>query len=165
VEGFKMKATKKLMFQIKYDVLEERHVESPGEAFDRLCSIFPIQPIVTKSSYHLALEIVTKITEALSDFSLEEKSEKEQVLKYIDVLSTLIEAYESIKYPKIGKNVTDAQVLNYLMQEHNLKQIDLKKELGGQSVVSDILSGKRKLNVNQIEALAKRFKVSPSLFF
>ena len=160
-----MSVTKKLLYTIKYDVLDERDIESPGEAFDQLCSIFPIQPIVTKSNYYLALQIVTKITEALLDFKTEEQDEKEQVLKYIDALSILVEAYEKVQFPKVGKKVKGEQVLEYLMKEHKLKQIDLKKELGGQSVVSEILSGKRKLNTNQIEALAKRFGVSPALFY
>ena len=55
-------------------------------------------------------------------------------------------------------------VLSYLMEEHSLSQSDLP-EVGSQGVVSEILNGKRKLNVRQIEALAKRFKVSPATFF
>jgi HTH-type transcriptional regulator/antitoxin HigA len=51
------------------------------------------------------------------------------------------------------------------MEEHSLKQSDLSKELGSQSVVSEILSGKRRLNSQQVLALSKRFGVSPSAFF
>jgi HTH-type transcriptional regulator/antitoxin HigA len=50
------------------------------------------------------------------------------------------------------------------MEEHNLKQTDLAEELGGQSIVSAILSGKRELNTRQVKALAERFKVSPAVF-
>lgn len=160
-----MNVTKKLLFTIKYDVLDEMDVDSPGEAFDQLCSVFPIQSIATKTNYYLALQVITKITEALMDFEPEEQEEKNQVLKYIDVLSILVEAYEKVQFPNIGKKVKGVQILEYLMNEHNLKQIDLKGELGGQSIVSDILSGKRKLNANQIEALVKRFGVSPAVFF
>jgi HTH-type transcriptional regulator / antitoxin HigA len=49
------------------------------------------------------------------------------------------------------------------MEEHSLSQSDLP-EIGSQGVVSEILNGKRKLNVRQIQALAKRFKVSPATF-
>ncbi|MEO1801157.1 MAG: transcriptional regulator, partial [Cyanobacteria bacterium J06629_2] len=38
-------------------------------------------------------------------------------------------------------------------------------EIGSQGVVSEILSGKRKLNVRQIQLLAERFHVSPATFF
>jgi len=37
-------------------------------------------------------------------------------------------------------------------------------EVGSQGVVSEVLSGKRELNVRQIRALAKRFHVSPAVF-
>ncbi|HLB58783.1 MAG TPA: helix-turn-helix domain-containing protein, partial [Bdellovibrionota bacterium] len=152
-------------YTLKYDVLEKRCVDSPGEAFDTLCGIFPLQPIETKSGYLLALQIVTKSTEYLLAFDHESEAERGQILKYVDALGLLIEAYERDQFPKIGKKVTGAQVLEYLMQEHQLRQVDLKKELGGQSIVSEILSGKRKLNTNQIQALAKRFGVSPAVFF
>jgi HTH-type transcriptional regulator/antitoxin HigA len=54
-------------------------------------------------------------------------------------------------------------VLRFLMEEHGLTQSDLP-EVGSQGVVSDILRGKRELNVRQIRALAKRFHVLPAVF-
>jgi HTH-type transcriptional regulator/antitoxin HigA len=50
------------------------------------------------------------------------------------------------------------------MAEHDLTQTDLP-EVGSQGVVSEVLHGKRELNVRQIRALAERFHVSPSVFF
>jgi HTH-type transcriptional regulator / antitoxin HigA len=49
------------------------------------------------------------------------------------------------------------------MEEHGLKQADLP-EVGSQGVVSEILSGRRELNLRQIQALAGRFGVDPSAF-
>ena len=57
-----------------------------------------------------------------------------------------------------------AQVLSFLMTQHGLTQADLP-EVGSQGVVSEILAGKRRLNVRQIEALATRFGTSPAVFF
>jgi antitoxin component HigA of HigAB toxin-antitoxin module len=54
--------------------------------------------------------------------------------------------------------------LIYLMEEHSLSQSDLP-EIGSQGVVSEILNGKRKLNVRQIQLLAERFQVSTATFF
>jgi HTH-type transcriptional regulator/antitoxin HigA len=53
--------------------------------------------------------------------------------------------------------------LHYLMAEHGLAQSDLP-EVGSQGVVSEILRGKRKLNLRQVQALAARFNVSPAVF-
>ncbi|MCY1520277.1 Antitoxin HigA [compost metagenome] len=56
------------------------------------------------------------------------------------------------------------EVLRNLMSEHNLTQCDLT-EIGAQSVVSEILNGKRQFNVRHIRALAERFKVPADVFF
>jgi HTH-type transcriptional regulator/antitoxin HigA len=70
------------------------------------------------------------------------------------------------EYEKQHYAMSDAspqEVLASLMQEHQLKQSDLS-EIGSQGVVSEILRGKRRLNTRQIQALAQRFHVSPSVF-
>lgn len=56
-------------------------------------------------------------------------------------------------------------MLRFLIERHGLKQRDLAAELGGESVVSEVLSGKRKLHAAHIDQLSKRFHVSPAVFF
>jgi HTH-type transcriptional regulator / antitoxin HigA len=56
------------------------------------------------------------------------------------------------------------EVLRLLMEKNGLKQIDLADEIGRQSVVSEILSGKREINARQARALAARFGVSAAAF-
>src|SRR5574343_28288 len=60
-------------------------------------------------------------------------------------------------------DATPIEVLKSLMQEHGLTQSDLP-EIGSQGVVSEILNGKRELNVRQIKALAERFGVDVGIF-
>jgi HTH-type transcriptional regulator/antitoxin HigA len=79
----------------------------------------------------------------------------------LDTLGTLIHAYEEEHYPM--PDCDGPEMLKFLLEEHGLSQSDLP-EVGSQGVVSEILNGKRQLNVRQIRALAKRFKVSPSVF-
>ncbi len=50
------------------------------------------------------------------------------------------------------------------MREHEFHQADLS-EIGSQGVVSEILSGKRELNIRQIKKLSKMFNVSQAVFF
>ena len=50
------------------------------------------------------------------------------------------------------------------MEQQSLKQTDLSGEIGGQSVVSDILNGKREINARQAKALGARFGVSAAAF-
>jgi HTH-type transcriptional regulator / antitoxin HigA len=81
----------------------------------------------------------------------------------IELLTLLIERYEEEHYmlPK----ASPADVLRFLLAQHGLKQRDIAADLGGESVVSEVLSGKRKLNAAHIELLSKRFRVSPAIFF
>jgi len=78
-----------------------------------------------------------------------------------EALSVFIEAYDNVHYsmPTLGPR----EMLRFLMEQNDLNQSDLP-ELGSQGVVSEILSGKRSLNVRQISSLAKRFNVSPGVF-
>ena len=88
-------------------------------------------------------------------------NEAHPMYEYLDTLGTIIYAYEEKHYPV--PQASGADVLQYLMEEHGLRQSDLP-EVGSQGVVSEILNGKRELNVRQIRALAKRFHVSPAVF-
>jgi HTH-type transcriptional regulator/antitoxin HigA len=79
----------------------------------------------------------------------------------MDVVGVLIETYENEHIPEPTSD--PISVLKYFMEEYDLKQKDLA-ELGSQGVVSEILNGKRELNVRQIKALSERFKVPVSVF-
>ena len=87
--------------------------------------------------------------------------EQHPLYSLLDTLGTVVHAYEEKHHrmPK-GKGI---DVLRFLMEEHGLSQSGLT-DVGSQGVVSEILSGKRELNVRHIRALSKRFKVSPSVF-
>ena len=75
----------------------------------------------------------------------------------IGVVGDRIREYEDRVHPWPDTS-TPATVLASLMEEHGLTQSDLP-EVGAQSVVSAVLAGKRKLNLRQVNALAKRFSV------
>ncbi len=80
----------------------------------------------------------------------------------LDLLGEFIAAYEDTTSPL--PDATPAEVLRLLMEQHGIKQGDLP-EIGSQGVVSELLSGKRELNKNQIARLSERFGVSPATFF
>jgi len=56
-------------------------------------------------------------------------------------------------------------VLEELIAANELKQKDLLDIFGTPSIVSEVLSGKRKLTTDHIRKLCRRFHVSPELFF
>ena len=88
-------------------------------------------------------------------------NEEHPLYEFLDTVGTILYAYEE-KYHSIPQ-ATSVEVLQFLMEEHGLRQSDLK-EIGSQGVVSEILNGKRELNLRQIRKLAARFQVSPAVF-
>lgn len=81
----------------------------------------------------------------------------------VELLTLLIERYEDERFPI--PEAGPVQVLRFLIDQHGLSQRDLIPEIGAESTVSQVLSGKRKLNRDHIERLSKRFHVSPAVFF
>jgi HTH-type transcriptional regulator/antitoxin HigA len=87
--------------------------------------------------------------------------ESHPLYSLLDTLGTLIRAYEEEHYP--FPDARGGDVLRFLMDEHGLTQSDLP-EIGSQGVISEILRGKRELNIRQVRLLAQRFHVSPAVF-
>jgi HTH-type transcriptional regulator/antitoxin HigA len=82
---------------------------------------------------------------------------------YLGALTDLVETYENahVVFPP----QTGVDALRSLIEENSLKQGDLVPIFGTQSIVSEVLNGKRKLTVKHIEKLSAFFHVSPSVFF
>lgn len=55
------------------------------------------------------------------------------------------------------------EAIKIRMEEMQLKQVDLVKEIGGKSRVSEILNRKRKLTVEMIRKLSLRLNLSPDV--
>ena len=90
----------------------------------------------------------------------------------IELLSKSIERWEDSndsEFAEFNQRTTDGDpavsVLRVLMDQHNLAGADLP-EVGSKSLVSKILNGRdRQLTRQHIDALSKRFNISPALFF
>jgi HTH-type transcriptional regulator / antitoxin HigA len=78
-----------------------------------------------------------------------------------DLIGDLLAAYEADSVPE--PSGSPSEVLRFLMEQHGLTQSELP-EIGNQSVASQVLSGKRQLNLRQVAALSKRFGVSADAF-
>lgn len=102
-------------------------------------------------------------TVALLDELIDEVGEDvdHPLASLMETLGTLIEAYEDQHYLEpTGDPIASLQEF---MRDHGLNNQDLP-ELGEASVVTEILSRQRELTRSQIQALAKRFNVSPAVF-
>ncbi len=90
------------------------------------------------------------------------ENEKHELIGLVDVISHMISMYDDQKKYSIS-NISGISALKFLLEQHNLNQSDLP-EIGSQGVVSEILSGKRQLNIKQIKILSHRFHVSIDTF-
>jgi HTH-type transcriptional regulator / antitoxin HigA len=114
-----------------------------------------ISTLRTEEQYNKAVKRLDQLIDKVSE------KPNDTLDSLIDILGTLIEDYENKYVPEpVGDPISS---LKHFMEEHNLKQSDLS-EIGSQGVVSEILNGKRQLNIAQIKALSKRFNVSPAVF-
>jgi HTH-type transcriptional regulator/antitoxin HigA len=93
--------------------------------------------------------------------SREELSPEERELA--GLLTVLIENFEAEHYALNAS--TPVSMLQFLMDQHDLKQMDLLDVFGTDSAISQVLGGKREFSREHIRRLAKRFDVSPELFF
>lgn len=74
-----------------------------------------------------------------------------------DVLSALIEQYESRKYAIPDADPVD--VLRFAMESLGRSQTDLARLLGSSSRASEIMNRKRRLNVDMIRAISEEWKI------
>jgi len=109
----------------------------------------------SEEEYEQLVGLLDEITDIVRD------DESHPLGKMMDVIGVLIEDYEDEHIPEPEGD--PISVLKYFMEEYELKQKDLS-ELGSQGVVSEILNGKRDLNLRQVKALTERFKVPASVF-
>ena len=80
------------------------------------------------------------------------------------MLSDLVENYEDERYPI--EPVSGIDALRHLVESSGKTQATIAAEAGlPESTLSEILSGRRRLNTRHIGVLARYFRVSPALFF
>lgn len=105
--------------------------------------------------YDAKVEALDEILEIVGD------DEDHVLASLASRLGDLIEAYDEAHRPM--PQASGIEVLQYLMQEHGISQGELP-EVGAQSVVSAILSGKRTLNWRQVCGLSDRFGIPTDAF-
>lgn len=102
-------------------------------------------------------------TEILYDLDRRSKTLTPAEKEMAELLTLLIRDFEEKRYQL--PRAEPLEVLRFLIEQHGLKQKDLVDVFGAPSIVSEVLSGKRELNKDQIRRLSARFHVSPELFF
>lgn len=109
-----------------------------------------LRPIKNNEQYETALERVY----ALMQKNLKPDSKESDEL---EILSILIKEYENKHYPVPKPNPVEA--IKFRLEQMNMSEAQLSRILGYRSRKSEILSGKRKLNLAMIRKLTEKLNI------
>jgi len=107
-----------------------------------------LRPIRTKKDYEAALAEVERLWGAKLGTSEGDR---------LDVLATLIDAYENEQYPMDPPDPIEA--IKFRMEQQGLTRKDLEPLIGTRTRVAEILNRKRNLSIAMIRRLHKRLGI------
>jgi HTH-type transcriptional regulator/antitoxin HigA len=108
-----------------------------------------LKPIRTEADYEEALTEVERLWGAKSGTPNGDR---------LDVLATLIDAYEAQHHPIDPPDPIAA--IKFRMDQQGLTRRDLEPMIGGRGRVAEILNGKRSLSIDMIRHLHDRLGIS-----
>ncbi|MDB4223219.1 helix-turn-helix domain-containing protein [Granulosicoccus sp.] len=101
-----------------------------------------IQPIKTEQDYDLALSTIEELWDAKEGTDEGDR---------LDILITLVDAYEQVNHPIYPPDPVSA--IEFHMDQNELTRIDLEEYIGTRARVSEVLNGKRGLSIEMIRNL------------
>lgn len=122
--------------------------------FDALTREIPLRPVRNEADHAAAVAALGRLLDAGA------ADESHPLADLAAILGELVGDYED-RQPR--QQVPGVEMLRFLMQQHGLSQRDLP-EIGSQGVVSEVLAGKRALNLRHARRLAERFGVGIEVF-
>lgn len=119
-----------------------------------------LSPIRNEHDYNEAVSLLDQLIDAIGN------DENHPLSSMMYHLGNLIDEYEKIDddLNNIGEKGNAISTIKFLMDQHGLRQADLKDIFGSQGNVSEVLRGIRELNLKHIKKLAAKFKVDPTVF-
>ncbi len=111
-----------------------------------------IKPIRTELDYDAALARIDQLMGAMPNTPESDE---------LDVLVTLVEAYEAKRWPMEAPD--PISVVEHVMEARGLRQKDLAALIGSQPRASEVLSRRRALTLPIIRALSSEWQVPADL--
>jgi len=108
-----------------------------------------IRPIRTKRDYEAALTEIERLWGAKANTPEGDR---------LDVLATLIDAYETEHYPMDPPDPIEA--IKFRMEQQGLTRKDLEEIIGTRTRIAEVLSRKRGLSITMIRRLHERLGIS-----
>lgn len=123
--------------------------------YDALVREFPPRVIRKSSGHKNALRVIDRL------LSLDDPTPDQ--LEYLELLSTLAEAYESQDFPT--PNLPLKNLLAHLIEAKEVSQVEVARRAKvSPSTLSDVLAGRRRLSVENMKRLGRYFGVDPAIF-
>ena len=108
-----------------------------------------VRPIRTKRDYESALKEVERLWGAKAGTSEGDR---------LDVLATLVDAYEAEHYPMDPPDPVEA--IKFRMEQQGLTRRDLEEIIGTRTRIAEVLNRKRGLSIAMIRRLHERLGIS-----
>ncbi len=118
-----------------------------------LCLRYVPRPLHDAADYAAARQAIEPL------LGFEDRLNADQT-DYLEAVSSFIEAYDEtrVKWPKGNPVAT----LQFLLEQHDLSAADLSRILGSdRSLGPKLVRGERRLTVDHIRTLARRFNIEP----
>jgi HTH-type transcriptional regulator/antitoxin HigA len=112
-------------------------------------AVTEIKPIRTERDYEAALKDVERLWGAKAGTSEGDR---------LDVLATLIDAYEAEHYPMDPPDPVEA--IKFRMEQQGLTRRDLEEMIGTRTRIAEVLNRKRGLSIAMIRRLHERLGIS-----
>ncbi len=130
------------------------HAGPERDHYLELVQKFPLCPLRSDAELTEAIAVI----DSLIIRSLDDGEQD-----YLDVLTDIVEKYESDEVPM--SPVSDAEMLRHLIEARGISQAKLASDIDiPDSTISEVLTGKRQLTRKHLGAVSKYFNVSPAVF-
>src|SRR5262249_61352633 len=110
-----------------------------------------VKPIRTKRDHEAALREIERLWGAKIGTPEGDR---------LDVLATLIDAYEAERYPMDPPDPIEA--IKFRMEQLGLTRRDLEGVIGTRTRIAEVLNRKRSLSIGMIRRLHERLGISPA---
>lgn len=123
-------------------------------AYVQLLAQFQPQPIETSEDYGQARLAILDLLKQ-GQLSPEQKT-------LIKLLTLLMREYD-LHQPQ-PTPAKPHEILEHLIESHSISAEEIAMKLGGEAILSEIITGDRPITPQQVQIFADIFKVSPNLF-
>ena len=129
-------------------------LKTPSNDYIELIADFPPRPIACEAELIATQNRINDI--------LDRRQLTQDDRDYLNVLGTLVYDYEQKHQPMpVLKGI---KLLKALMVEDNIQEKDLVDIFSTESLLAEVLNGKREMTATQIQKLAEFFHLSPAAF-